>query len=378
MSLEQSRKEHRRELAQRDEELEEIRASTHKKVKALECQLEAEHSERTSILKERHDLDRRLSEAEETLRTSQAYYQEQIHRFRKDLKKTKALLRDAQITIQQSQAETPNKALLRQLRNQIEDAECARNAAIKAKQHAEAEISEAVTAMEDALKIKQDVEEKLIIVMKEKSNLQVQLDENEEELTEVLKKYRASVGQVSVGQLTIQEQNVRIAELENERSSLKERVAELQSRLENLETLADPTSSYHVKRYQLKTKELESKLELEQTTRTRIEVQVARLKETAEKLQNELELSRSRDQAAQESLRKTERALRETREQNLLLAQHDSEASAKKKELEKRLESSEAETAAVRADLRLAMQRVEDLQCAIQGDLDGNITASER
>lgn len=61
---------------------------------------------------------------------------------------------------------------------------------------------------------------------------------------------------------------------------------------------------------ELKTKELESKLELEQTTRSRLEVQISRLKEAVEKLQTDIANARSREQAAQEQIRKLQRNLR--------------------------------------------------------------------
>lgn len=61
---------------------------------------------------------------------------------------------------------------------------------------------------------------------------------------------------------------------------------------------------------ELKCKELESKLELEQTTRSRLEVQIARLKETVEKLQSELISSRMKEQQAQDTIRKLQRNLR--------------------------------------------------------------------
>lgn len=61
---------------------------------------------------------------------------------------------------------------------------------------------------------------------------------------------------------------------------------------------------------ELKCKELESKLELEQTTRSRLEVQIARLKETVDKLQSELVTSRTKEQAAQDTIRKLQRSLR--------------------------------------------------------------------
>lgn len=57
-------------------------------------------------------------------------------------------------------------------------------------------------------------------------------------------------------------------------------------------------------------KELESKLELEQTTRSRLEVQIARLKEAVEKAQNDISSSRIKEQQAQDQIRKLQRQLR--------------------------------------------------------------------
>lgn len=63
-------------------------------------------------------------------------------------------------------------------------------------------------------------------------------------------------------------------------------------------------------RSELKVKELESKLDLEQTTRSRLEVQITRLKETVEKLQSDIASSRLKEQQAQDQVRKLQRQLR--------------------------------------------------------------------
>lgn len=119
-------------------------------------------------------------------------------------------------------------------------------------------------------------------------------------------------------------------------------------------------------------KELESKLELEQTTRGRLEVQIARLKEAVDKLQSELATARIREQQGQDQVRKLQRNLREVKEAlNESLAK-ESEVIQKKKELEKRYEALEAETSTARTDLKLALKRIEDLQAAIQGELDNS------
>lgn len=89
----------------------------------------------------------------------------------------------------------------------------------------------------------------------------------------VLKKYRAAVQQVSAEQGQLQEAQVQIVALEAEKSSLKDQLSELTQRLESVEQLGDPTAnSLATRRLEFRAKELESKLELEQTTRARLEV----------------------------------------------------------------------------------------------------------
>lgn len=97
-------------------------------------------------------------------------------------------------------------------------------------------------------------------------------------IAKVLKKYRAAVQQVSAEQSQLQEAQVQIAALEAEKSSLKDQLAELAQRLESVEQLGDPTAnSLATRRLEFRAKELESKLELEQTTRARLEVPAIKL-----------------------------------------------------------------------------------------------------
>ena len=67
-------------------------------------------------------------------------------------------------------------------------------------------------------------------------------------------------------------------------------IAELSSRIESLE--GDSIVNAHQNRLEMKIKELESKLELEQTTRSRMETQINRLKEGIEKINAECDLLR--------------------------------------------------------------------------------------
>jgi len=79
-----------------------------------------------------------------------------------------------------------------------------------------------------------------------------------------------------------------------------------------------------------------------------MESQIIRLKEGIEKTNDECEVYRSKEMATQDTLRKLQRQLRELREDYATLQQKETEANAKKNELEKQLELAEAETVMVR------------------------------
>jgi myosin-18 len=371
MNLETMRKDARREAQQRDEELEEARGSAYKKIKALECQLEQEHEERTLLLREKHELERRLNMLEEQDRADRAAEEAALQKMKRDLRKYKALLRDAQSQLERAKQDSAGKALIRQLRNQLDDAETARSLATKARQAAEAEVADLQSLLEEVQKARYEAEEKATGAQRDRAELQAQIDENEEEMSDLLKKYSATVKQLNGEQSKISDYEIRISELESERNSLKEQISEMQARLDNIESMGDSSANLQNKRLELRTKELESRLEFEQTTRARLEVQTNRLKDALEKAQNEIAQVKTKEAVAQESLKKTQKSLRELREEFHVMANREQESSTKRKDLEKRLEGIESEAASARSDLRLALQRIADLQQAMEeGDTD--------
>ncbi|XP_053968868.1 unconventional myosin-XVIIIa isoform X5 [Anastrepha ludens] len=376
MTLETMRKDARREAQQRDDELEEARNSSYKKLKALECQLETEHEERTLLLREKHELERRLSSMEDQDRMDRQAEEAATQKLKRDLRKYKALLKDAQAQLERSKAETPGKALIRQLRNQLEDAESARALVMKARQAAEAELAEVQAMFEESQKGRNDAEERANAAHRDRAELQAQIEENEEELAELMKKYSAAVKQLNTEQIAASEYEFKLSELEAERNNLKEQVSELQQRLENVENMADPSTAMLSKRLELRTKELESRLDLEQATRTRLEVQVSRLKETLEKVQNDVAQAKGREMQAQDALKKSQKSLRDMREEYHVVAGREQESVTKRKDLEKKLEQVESESSALKNDLRLALQRIADLQQAME-EGDDDVSDSE-
>ena len=61
-------------------------------------------------------------------------------------------------------------------------------------------------------------------LMRERSDIQSQLEENEEDLADIMKKYKAVVNQSSVDQITINDQLHQVEELATERDRLKNEV----------------------------------------------------------------------------------------------------------------------------------------------------------
>jgi len=371
--LAHSRKEHKREVADKDDELEDTRASAAKKIKILEQQLEVEHEERLGFLRERHELEGKIMTLKDALDHGNG--EDEVRKLKKDLKRSKALLKDAQMMLEKNNQEGLNKIVLRQLKNQLEDAEFARTAAMKARANTELELVEVNSMLEDTTRSKTELEEKFVKVGREKADLAQQLKENEEELAEVLKKYKAAVAACSVDQITIQDQAITIQQLEAERNRAREMLAEMEVKVEH--SKGEQVSVAQHRRLELRLREMESKLELEKTSRSRMEIQTSRLKEVIEKLTKDGEVLRSREKNSLDEVKKISKMLRENKEELASLQGKDAEWGQKKLDMEKMLEVAEAETVSVRNELKVALRRIEDLQAAIQGDLDTSAGDSE-
>ena len=64
--------------------------------------------------------------------------------------------------------------------------ECARAAAVKARQSAEMELCEVQAQLEEVQRLRSDAEERAGAAVRERSDIRTQLEENEEELAEVV------------------------------------------------------------------------------------------------------------------------------------------------------------------------------------------------
>ncbi|KAM8818203.1 unconventional myosin-XVIIIa isoform 12-T12 [Rhynchonycteris naso] len=367
MEMERMRQTHSKEMESRDEEVEEARQSCQKKLKQMEVQLEEEYEDKQKVLREKRELESKLATL--TDQVNQRDFESE-KRLRKDLKRTKALLADAQIMLDHLKNNAPSKREIAQLKNQLEESEFTCAAAVKARKSMEVEIEDLHLQIDDIAKAKTALEEQLSRLQREKNEIQNRLEEDQEDMNELMKKHKAAVAQASRDLAQMNDLQAQLEEANKEKQELQEKLQALQSQKEFLEqSMVDKSL---VSRQEAKIRELETRLEFERTQVKRLENLASRLKENMEKLTEERDQRIAAENREKEQNKRLQRQLRDTKEEMGELARKEAEASRKKHELEMDMESLEAANQSLQADLKLAFKRIGDLQAAIEDEMESD------
>uniref|UniRef100_A0A286ZVX4 Unconventional myosin-XVIIIa n=1 Tax=Sus scrofa TaxID=9823 RepID=A0A286ZVX4_PIG len=367
MEMERMRQTHSKEMESRDEEVEEARQSCQKKLKQMEVQLEEEYEDKQKVLREKRELESKLATLSDQVNQRDF---ESEKRLRKDLKRTKALLADAQIMLDHLKNNVPSKREIAQLKNQLEESEFTCAAAVKARKAMEVEIEDLHLQIDDIAKAKTALEEQLSRLQREKNEIQNRLEEDQEDMNELMKKHKAAVAQASRDLAQMNDLQAQLEEANKEKQELQEKLQALQSQVEFLEqSMVDKSL---VSRQEAKIRELETRLEFERTQVKRLESLASRLKENMEKLTEERDQRTAAENREKEQNKRLQRQLRDTKEEMGELARKEAEASRKKHELEMDLESLEAANQSLQADLKLAFKRIGDLQAAIEDEMESD------
>ncbi|XP_029066453.1 unconventional myosin-XVIIIa isoform X5 [Monodon monoceros] len=367
MEMERMRQTHSKEMESRDEEVEEARQSCQKKLKQMEVQLEEEYEDKQKVLREKRELENKVATLSDQVNQRDF---ESEKRLRKDLKRTKALLADAQIMLDHLKNSAPSKREIAQLKNQLEESEFTCAAAVKARKAMEVEIEDLHLQIDDIAKAKTALEEQLSRLQREKNEMQSRLEEDQEDMNELMKKHKAAVAQASRDLAQMNDLQAQLEEANKEKQELQEKLQALQSQVEFLEQSMVDRSL--VSRQEAKIRELETRLEFERTQVKRLESLAGRLKENMEKLTEERDQRTAAENREKEQNKRLQRQLRDTKEEMGELARKEAEASRKKHELEMDLESLEAANQSLQADLKLAFKRIGDLQAAIEDEMESD------
>jgi chromosome segregation ATPase len=111
----------------------------------------------------------------------------EISKLKDCLRKTKALLADSQAALEHLRNESamPSKSVLRQLKNRVDDVTHARDAAVRARLGMESDLKELQAQLEDALRSKSELEQRVANLQREKHSLVSRVSEQEDELEDV-------------------------------------------------------------------------------------------------------------------------------------------------------------------------------------------------
>uniref|UniRef100_A0A8C5IRR7 Unconventional myosin-XVIIIa n=1 Tax=Junco hyemalis TaxID=40217 RepID=A0A8C5IRR7_JUNHY len=293
MEMERLRQTHAKEVESRDEEVEEIRQSCQKKLKQMEVQLEEEYEDKQKVLREKRELESKLSAVSE--QANQRDFETE-KRLRRDLKRTKALLADAQIMLDHLKNNAPSKREITQLKNQLEESEFTCAAAVKARKSMEVEIEDLHLQIDDLAKAKGALEEQLSRLQREKNEVQSRLEEDQEDMNELMKKHKAAVAQASRDLAQMNDLQAQLEEVSKEKQELQEKLQGLQSQLEFLEqSMVDKSL---VSRQEAKIRELETRLDLEaanQSLQSDLKLAFKRIGDLQAAIEDEMESDSNED-----------------------------------------------------------------------------------
>ncbi|KAF7701100.1 unconventional myosin-XVIIIb-like isoform X2 [Silurus meridionalis] len=366
MEMERMKQIHQKELEDKDEELEDVQKSSQRRLRQLEMQLEQEYEEKQMVVHEKHDLEGLIA----TLCEQVGHRDFDVEkRLRRDLKRTHALLSDAQLllsTIEQTgQCQVPGtKEQLERLHYQLEESEARRLEAESVQKTLSMELENAQLELENICKQKSLVDEQLTQLQYEKTDFLKRLEEDQEDLNELMKKHKALIAQSSSDITQIRELQAELEEVKKERQSLQE---QLQTSAVHLQFLESSTVSRSiVSKQEARVCDLENKLEFQRGQVKRFEVLVLRLRDSVVRMGEELEQSAQAEARERENSHYYQQRLEDMKLEMEDLSLREQESSRRRMELEMQVEELSAVSQTLQADLETSIRRIADLQAALE------------
>ncbi|GMR50128.1 hypothetical protein PMAYCL1PPCAC_20323, partial [Pristionchus mayeri] len=361
----------KKEAEARESECEELRASYQRRLRAFEEQVADLAESNQSLTKQNRLMEARCRQ-NDAAQHSLVYSGGQS---RRELRKALALLADTEALLMHERENNQNGAVVRQLREQLEDAEALKVAALKGRHGLESELAELRTQLEMALSSRKVAEERALSLLREKNTGIALLEEKDEQMQALLKKYKASVQQNQIDGIAIADYIEQIADLQSSKQKL---VDELHERTSQLEHLHQHTVEKHrMLLMEQKLKEMQAKLDLETAMRTRLESLVAKHSDEAETASEKLaDAIVARDKET-EIVRKTRKEMVHLTEALEEARKHETELAHRNKNAKSSTEKLEEQVRKLTTDLKLAEKRAEAMRVALAEGIDGGIDEDE-
>ncbi|OXB85029.1 UNVERIFIED_CONTAM: hypothetical protein H355_016151, partial [Colinus virginianus] len=353
---------HQKELEDKDEELEDARQSCQRRLRQLEMQLEQEHEEKQTVLREKQDLEGLVGTLCEQIGHRDLDVEK---RLRRDLRRTRALLADAQLLLAApTEPGATSTAELQRLQKQLEESEARCAEAQRSQQAAAQELENLHVEMEMLSRNKTLADEQLCQMQHERADLLRRVSEDQEDLNELMAKHKALIAQSATDIAQIQELQTQVEEVKKEKQSLQEKLLVAQASVARLEQR--PAERAVISRQEARIRDLESQLDFQAVQMKRFEVLVLRLRDSIIKMGEELEKAAESEAREKESTKYYQRRMEEMKADMDKLVQRELESSRRRVELEQQLAEAVAARQGLQADLGTAIRRIADLQLALE------------
>lgn len=371
MAAERSRTERLREIDAKDSEIDEIRAQYQRRMRAFEEQLADLQDTNSSLMRQNRILESRIREVDNHSCSMEA----SSDHYKRDLRKALALLRDTQNVLAQERETAPNQALIRQLQEQLDDAEAAKLSALKGRHSLESELAELRTQLEEALAAKSATDDRMLVLLKEKNSALALVEEHDEQLQTLMKKYKGAVQQSALDSIKLSDLYEQVAGLEKQREKLREELNEVSSALEFRQLHS--VEKHKLQLAEQKIRDLEAKLELETMQKLRLDAMMVKANDELDSLREQLsEASCLRDKEA-DAARKARKEMLAAKDQQNELRKRETELVHKYKQATSDLEKVETEKNKLTTELRLANKRIEALQEALNNEISDEELSDE-
>uniref|UniRef100_A0A183E496 GRIP domain-containing protein n=1 Tax=Gongylonema pulchrum TaxID=637853 RepID=A0A183E496_9BILA len=202
--------------------------------------------------------------------------------YKRDLRKALALLRDTQRVLLRERENSSNQSIISQLQEQLMDAEAAKLSALRGRHSLESELAEIKAQLEAALTAKNAAEDKALVLFKEKSSALALVEEQDEQMQNLLKKYKGAVQQSAVDSIKIADQFEQMSDMEKEKEKLREQLNDVSSALEYHQQHS--VEKHKLQLAEQRIRDLEAKVELEASQKLRFEVMISEVPVQCEQL----------------------------------------------------------------------------------------------
>eukprot|EP00731_Ephydatia_muelleri_P023185 Em0015g768a len=361
------RQQHQKELEAREEEMERAKTVMNTKIKTLQSQVDELHMEKQAATKNFREVERQMAELQ-----SKQGDAENEKKLRKKVQKMQVLVQDLQEELEHEREARTKSTSAKALKAQIEELQTSEAAVLKAQKRLQAELEELQIQNDDLSRAKMEAESKVAELTREKAEFESHLEEDQEEMEELMEKQRSLNSQIGTLQSQLSEANMHVTELEDAKHSLEKKVAQMNATIAELE---NGVNKHQYEASEMKSKELEQKLEAERATSKRLEQQLQRLRNNLDRIQEEK--SSETSQGSEENMKRLQRQLRDLRVELQEAERKEQEQSRRRKAAESKLEETEALLLAAQSDLKSAQKRIDSLHQALDMQEGGEESGEE-